>query len=411
MRVRAIFLPLLFAFTLTIGGCSAGIPSEITDTVSDLFAGSEGSSAGSTAGETNATDETVPSEYLSGGFWYNQLSAEQQSVYADFYNTAVNRNSTLETTVSSDDDISYCLTAMMNDHPEIFWLDGSASYSGLPGSAKRSVTLNYNVDVSEIDGIQEQIDAAVNDYLATLSAEPDEYEIVRRAYRYIIANTDYDSTAPMNQNIQSVFLYDRSVCSGYAKAFMYLVQAAGIEDVGYVTGTASYDEDAEPEGHSWNVVAIDGTWTLLDVTWGDPTYAENEGDTSAGAAYISYDYLCLTEEELTRDGHTMDSDITLPDCSSTAYDYYRYVGAYFEYFDYNEMYSYMLNLLESGDMNILMKFSNADSFDDARRNLFEAEDSLMSDVLQEYMSYAGLSNVHYEYTMNDRLYIIKITVS
>ncbi len=408
MTRRVFLIPLLISLTLTIGGCSQEIPAGIADTVNELLVSSD---AGSLESEADDTVETVPSEDISGGFWYRQLSEEQQSVYTELYTAAANRENTTTVSVSSDDDIAYCLTAMIKDHPELFWLDGSASYSGFPGSSARSVTMNFNVDVSEIDEIQEQIDAAVSDYLSTLSADPDEYEIVRRAYRYIIANTDYDSSAPMNQNIQSVFLYGRSVCSGYAKAFMYLVKAAGIDDVGYITGTAAINESAQPEGHSWNVVAVNGTYTLVDVTWGDPTYAQEEGAESAGAAYISYDYLCLTEDELNRDGHITDSSISLPDCSSTEYDYYRYVGAYFDDFDYNELYTYMLNLLESGDRNILMKFADADSFEAARRNLFEAEDSLMSDMLQEYMSYAELSNIHYEYTMNDRLYIIKITVS
>ncbi len=49
-------------------------------------------------------------------------------------------------------------------------------------------------------------------------------------------------------------------CSGYHKAYNYLLKRAGIE---YGTSKNS--------GHVWNLVKLDGEWYHVDVTWDDPT--------------------------------------------------------------------------------------------------------------------------------------------
>ena len=118
----------------------------------------------------------------------------------------------------------------------------------------------------------------------------DEYEKIKYVFETIVDQTDYDLSAPDNQNIYSVFGNWTSVCAGYAKASKYLLDQLGVECI-YVTG------DASGEAHAWNIVRCDGQYYCYDATWGDPLYQEGIGvemDTT------SYEYLCCPDSMLSR---------------------------------------------------------------------------------------------------------------
>ncbi|MDO4533572.1 MAG: glycerophosphodiester phosphodiesterase family protein [Coriobacteriia bacterium] len=58
-----------------------------------------------------------------------------------------------------------------------------------------------------------------------------------------------------------------AVCAGYAMAYLYLLQQAGIE-AAYVHGEAGSNR-SDTGGHAWNVVKLGSDWYETDVTWDD----------------------------------------------------------------------------------------------------------------------------------------------
>jgi transglutaminase/protease-like cytokinesis protein 3 len=72
-----------------------------------------------------------------------------------------------------------------------------------------------------------------------------------------------------------------------------------------VTGTAK-----EGEGHAWNLAFVDGEWTYVDTTWGDASYRNIM--TGEVRNEITYDYLCVGDEELKK-SHHVKSLIELPE--------------------------------------------------------------------------------------------------
>ncbi len=334
------------------------------------------------------------------GFYRSQLSDDCRNVYDQMYTGIAAKKKEFYVKCTAVDDIGRALRAVMNDHPEFFWLNGEAQIYGQSGGGKERVTLTFNVDGSQIDEIRTQIEAAANEFLASLPSDASAYQKVRRTYEYIIKNTDYSTNASQNQNIQSVFLYHKSVCAGYAKAFQYLLNKAGVPCY-YVYGSIAGNNAA----HAWNLVRIGDTYTYVDTTWGDPTYGENAEDSKRLS--IIYDYLCLTTEEMTRSGHVLNADYSYPDCTSRTYDFYMRLNDYFDSYDGNSIQSHLYASVDQGDSITYLKFGSAEVYRKALDNLF-GRNGLISDPLQRKMSIEHTRSMQYYYSKSDDLWTIKI---
>jgi hypothetical protein len=105
-----------------------------------------------------------------------------------------------------------------------------------------------------------------------------EREKARSIFRWITDNIDYNVEGYFtgsfgNLESEDVLKSRKSVCEGYSDIFMSLAQAAGLEAVriaGYGKGY-SYQPGKNisgPSNHAWNAVKINGSWYLMDSTWG-----------------------------------------------------------------------------------------------------------------------------------------------
>ncbi len=116
--------------------------------------------------------------------------------------------------------------------------------------------------------------------LAVYLIEParNDREKARAIFRWICENIDYDLESYFTGRIGSTNSTDvlrsrSSVCSGYSDLFSSLAREAGLEAVkiaGYGKGY-SYrpgENFTGPYNHAWNAVKINGSWYLLDATWG-----------------------------------------------------------------------------------------------------------------------------------------------
>lgn len=100
-------------------------------------------------------------------------------------------------------------------------------------------------------------------------------------------DADYDGT--LNQEADGVLLHASGVCDSYSYAFWLLCRMAEIPCI-RVAGDALGP-------HSWNKVAIDGTWYNVDVTWDDAAYYLNGVLTER----VFHDYYLVSDETLSSD--------------------------------------------------------------------------------------------------------------
>lgn len=121
----------------------------------------------------------------------------------------------------------------------------------------------------------------------------DEREKLRALHDYLVRSCRYDQATAQSEGAldgedvpftaYGALVDGQAVCAGYARAFMLLCRAAGLD--------ALYIAD-EGMDHAWNAVEVDGQVYYIDCTYDDPV--PDRGD------YVSDEYFLLTADALSR---------------------------------------------------------------------------------------------------------------
>lgn len=152
-----------------------------------------------------------------------------------------------------------------------------------------------------------------------LSSGMSEYEIVKAIHDYLVFNVDYDyenlyaDTLPDTAyTAEGALLLHSAVCEGYARAFNYLCEQAGLESL-MVYGSAN--DGTTVLSHAWNQVRVDNAWFNVDVTWDDPLV---NGELVSDGSNIIYDYFLVPDSSL-EGTHTAEGPDDRHVCSDTRY--------------------------------------------------------------------------------------------
>lgn len=167
------------------------------------------------------------------------------------------------------------LSALMDDHPEMFWI-GDFDWGYLYEYRENQ---NGTVDMRLVGLILQfalpkgytSWDAVKTAYTQMMQAADsvqiagaNRFEKLKSIHDWIAKRVDYDNNfGPTCFEATSVFLAPyKTVCEGYSEAFKMLCDRAGIPCI-VVVGEAG-------EPHAWNYVKMeDGNWYAVDVTWDD----------------------------------------------------------------------------------------------------------------------------------------------
>lgn len=332
-------------------------------------------------------------------YYYAHLPEKLQETYRELYvKIMCNEDSGNVLSSISVDDFWKTYYAVLADHPEIFWIGMSAQIEE-SGFTKQVISyeLESIVPVEERQAMRERLEAAADACVEQISEDASVYQKIRFVYEYIIDRTDYGRQSADSQNIQSVLLEHSSVCAGYSKAFQYILNRMGIFCT-YITGTIRDGGD-----HGWNMVRIDEEYYYVDVTWGDPVFANEIGETQEST--INYNYLCCTEEDLFKT-HVPSDWIELPACTSDAYDYYKLNGFYYENFDRETIYQALMNSVWNAQSEIVMKFGSSEAYEAAKTALFEGD--LLSAPGEYLMEINGVKTWNYRYHTEEDFCLITI---
>ncbi len=320
-------------------------------------------------------------------YYYNILTEDYRKKYIEIYNGIMNFDKKIMIGSISNDDLTKLVDMILSDHPEIFWLEGSYSYTNLAVAA--FIAPNYTYDSqsasskqADIENAESEALAAINDYIAESREEyagnpaaTDDFITVKAVYDYVINNTEYQKDVPDDQNLYSALVGGQTVCAGYAKETQYLLQKLGIQAV-YVSGNVT-----ESGPHAWNVVKCGDYYYNVDTTYGDRNFSNVENSESMPEILKpDYLYLCCTDSFLYSD-RTSDDKENLPECSMVDLDYYRISGLYFQIYD-DTVIDYMVAAIKSGQHYWQCRFSDAEPYNTMMNRM--KNDNLYADMILRY---------------------------
>ena len=250
-----------------------------------------------------------PEERMQDRYYYDQLNSYAKIIYARLTNEYENMktgtakidfgkefNSVMQTEQGKkeiEDSFQAALNALFYDRPEYFFLESTKMFFYTETTTRGTKTTyetyiapaeneNYLKDIFEneidVNVAIRRMENITKDIV--LEAGASKYDIIKNAHDWIVMNTQYDETLsePNIRDIYGVFENGVAVCAGYANAFKYILDRAGISCI-YVPGDATNEKGTE--SHAWNYVKINDKWYFVDCTWDDPiitgaTYLDNK---------------------------------------------------------------------------------------------------------------------------------------
>lgn len=294
--------------------------------------------------------------------------------------------------------------AMMNDHPEIFWLPPGYYAEAYKYSNENDfyfsvgfhytdeetgeVLIQYPLTKAQRDSRRTALENKVTEILNEVGGGLSEYERELEVFRLLCKTVKYDWTTynavrdtggVLTPQIRrdaftayGALVEGSAVCEGYARAFQFLMHQAGIECT-LVTGSSVPPEGGTStgyNGHMWNAVKIGGNWYQVDVTWGD-----RDDDTPAKykPTRINYEYFNVSDA-IMKLSHEYDPDypasgadpnasynLNLPVCNSFAENYYVKNGQYLQADNSTGISTVVAKVVEAynrGENNIGFMFSS-----------------------------------------------------
>jgi len=175
---------------------------------------------------------------------------------------------------------------------------------------------------------EEEKELAIHDYLATkVTYEKDKSYFVHQ--------------------IIGVFLHEKAVCEGIARAAKLLFDLVGMRSV-YVTGYGNCLDGAEGGPHAWNVVYLKDTPYYLDITF----------DNSKEKNKICYEYYNMSDEQLARNHRVNKEWVNCPQGG----DYFTVRGWYAD--NRAQMKACIQKQLSEGKKEIALRVSFAKTQDE-----------------------------------------------
>jgi hypothetical protein len=262
---------------------------EVTDSKADEIKKSV--SKGNT-GENLTFDESIYP-------YYGIINDIQKALYRQIYANAdgeIKHFSPVADATSTD--LTSAFTAVVNDHPELFWVETSYKFKYTPKGDVADITLVFNTTAEDLVTSKDTFEAAAKLITDATYGYYTDYEKERICHDEILKNVKYDENAPMNQSAYSSLVYGRTVCAGYARGLQYVLQQLNIPCY-YVTGYAG-------QNHAWNIVKLDDGYYNVDATWDDTNPA-------------TYDYFNCSDADYDKTHIRQGLSIYLPACMGNKY--------------------------------------------------------------------------------------------
>lgn len=233
-----------------------------------------------------------------------ELAAKSTEIIISEYNITVS-------------DVGIWYAGVINENPELYYVSGSFSYKYNANNTVCSILPQY------VDGFDDAaFQKAAEEALSILTEDMTDLEKAIALHDYIVLNCEYDYENYLNKTIltnsYSAYgvLVDRiAVCQGYALAYKYLLEKAGI---------TCYMVTSKEMNHAWNMIQLNGKYYQVDATWDDPAWDH--------IGRVGHSYMFVSDNKFQTELEHHDWDVTYRNkvlsvtAADTSYDDSFWVG-------------------------------------------------------------------------------------
>ena len=181
-----------------------------------------------------------------------------------------------------------------------------------------SIDFTYRLTPQEMSNMNRAAEAVADSIVSELPDNATTYDKLKYFHDYLVINCTSSTDYEYANTVYGALVKGQALCEGYAKAFSYLCNKAGIENM-IVTGYTN-------EAHMWNMVKVNGNWYHVDVTWDKPSgmLAEMYPD------MVMYQYFMVTDSVIENDHSIWSVSYAPPKALSTNENYFVKEGLYID---------------------------------------------------------------------------------
>lgn len=226
-------------------------------------------------------------------YYRNILDDKEKILYDELKEAYLQFRPTFSTKVEDikGEELKDVFTAVILDHPEIFWIDSYSSIGDIfTGDVNTNmvIRLRYTFSKEEALQIKQKIAPKYNEIIEGAKAFKSDEEKVKYVHDKLVEISTYSNYTSHEkakfQSFVSIFEDGKTVCAGYSYGFKWLmdnleIKSAAVENI---------DSKDSSNSHIWNKVYLNDKWYNLDVTWDAQLSKDNN---------ISYKYYLLENNE------------------------------------------------------------------------------------------------------------------
>ena len=314
-----------------------------------------------TATYTEPTAIVKPSIESSTKYAYQSLDDDEKALYDAIVGAASSMRFKIRNTENvSIEKWSKVFGMVYNQEPQLFWLNTKAKVG--------KIYFNES-DTAKIESMQAEIDKTVDKLISEASGKST-YDQLKIFHDYLVLNVESATDDPTADSIYGALVNKKALCEGYAKAFSYLCNLAGIENM-IVTGYTDVD-------HMWNMVKLEGKWYHIDVGWDKPSAALSERYPDM----VLYQYF-LSEDSVMENNRIISNMLCDPPVADSSDMYYFNVEN-----KYAETYDQALEIIEqscrrcidSGEKYFMIKLDSSNLYLQTTSDLIKPDSEGVTDI-------------------------------
>lgn len=253
--------------------------------------------------------------------------------------------------VTIDGDFDFDFLYLRSLDYSAFWVRSFQIENHLDnGCIKYFLMYNEN-DLAHLDEMKKEMDKSVDQIIAQIPSDADEWEICKIVHDELIKMTD---NGIKNSDLHTKDAYGplgmhEATCVGYSSAFKMVLGRLGIPCRLVCSDT-----------HAWVWMGDDPSCGYIDIYWDDGDYINDLGE-----EVPHYTYFGMTDEELERiSAHEIENvGLTLNDTDIDFENYHEHEGYVLDEYDFDDFFEMVQEQYADGKCAIEIRFTDKDEYD------------------------------------------------